>query len=451
MSPRQFAERLVRQLRQAGHVAYWAGGCVRDELLGLIPKDYDIATSARPEEVRRVLRNYRTLAVGQAFGVVVVVGPPGAGNVDVATFRREADYSDGRRPDRVSFFSSPEEDAQRRDFTINGLFYDPIEKRVIDYVGGQRDLEQRIIRAIGDAHERIAEDKLRMLRAIRLATVYNFEIDEDCWQAIRQHAPEISQVSVERVTEELRLIFRHPARARGADLLARSGLLAVILPEGQPVFGWSDSAQPSAAWARTLDVLEKLGRQPDAVLGWAALLRELDSPPEQAAMQAVVIGRRWRLAIRELELIERAIRCAPLLAGAHQQPWPKIQRLLAQPSAGRLVEFTEALVRAGGQTAEGVEFCRKVLQMPEQEWNPPPLITGSHLKELGLRPGPIYKEILERVRDAQLEKRISTTGEALALAQQLIQHLQHAEQGRCKNAHAPPDANQQSKRQENNQ
>ncbi|MCR4411750.1 MAG: CCA tRNA nucleotidyltransferase, partial [Thermoguttaceae bacterium] len=165
-SPRQFAEEVVRRLRAAGFLAYWAGGCVRDQLMGLDPKDYDVATSAVPEQVRQVFGRRRTVAVGAAFGVITVVGPPGAGQIEVATFRSDRTYSDGRHPDEV-VFSSPEEDAARRDFTINGLFYDPVAQEVIDYVGGRDDLARRLLRAIGDPRQRFAEDKLRLLRAVR--------------------------------------------------------------------------------------------------------------------------------------------------------------------------------------------------------------------------------------------------------------------------------------------
>src|SRR6185369_6621765 len=188
---------VVRCLRGAGHQSLWAGGCVRDQLMEQLPKDYDVATDAVPQQVREVFGKRRTLEIGAAFGVVTVLGPKGAGQIDVATFRRDASYSDGRHPDAVTF-SDAEHDAQRRDFTINGLFFDPLAEQVIDYVGGQRDIEQRVIRAIGDPLARIAEDKLRMLRAVRFAARFDFAIDSDTLAAIRQQARELVIVSAER-------------------------------------------------------------------------------------------------------------------------------------------------------------------------------------------------------------------------------------------------------------
>ncbi len=433
ITPREFAIQLVRQLRQAGFVAYWAGGCVRDELLGRTPKDYDIATNATPAQVRQVLRNYRTLSVGQAFGVVIVVGPPTAGNIDVATFRRESHYSDGRRPDQVSFFSSPEEDAQRRDFTVNGLFFDPLENKVIDYVGGQDDLRLKIVRAIGNAHDRIAEDKLRMLRAIRIATVYDFVIDRDCWEAICQHAPEITQVSAERITEELRMTFAHQHRARGADLLVRSGLFVAILPEGTEPYQWMHRNAPSPKWDRTLKFLQELGQQPDATLGFAALFHGLHEDPQVAVQYVQQVGRRWKLSRREMELIGHAISHAALFIQADQQPWPRVQRVLAGPYAERLTQFARALARASDQPTAGVDFCERVLHSPKDQWDPPPLLTGQLLKQMGLRPGPVFKEILEKAREAQLERRIATTEEAVAFARQWIETHVSASQNRCAN------------------
>src|SRR2546423_12854917 len=203
MTERDFAVRVVQRLRDAGYQALWAGGCVRDELLGLVPKDYDVATDATPEQVRRLFR--RTVAVGAAFGVVEVLGPRPL-KVQVATFRSDVSYSDGRRPDRV-VFSSAREDALRRDFTINGMFFDPLTDQLIDYVGGQEDLRARVLRAIGDPVRRFTEDKLRMLRAVRIATRFDLTLDEATATAVRAMAPEIRAVSAERIAEELRKLL----------------------------------------------------------------------------------------------------------------------------------------------------------------------------------------------------------------------------------------------------
>src|SRR5437762_5960893 len=205
---RQFAVDVVRRLRESGHQSLWAGGCVRDQLMGQLPKDYDVATDAVPDRVRDVFGRRRTLAIGASFGVITVLGPEGAGQIDVATFRRDADYSDGRHPDAVTF-SDAEHDAQRRDFTINGLFYDPLAEQVIDYVAGQDDLQRRVIRAIGEPLRRIAEDKLRMLRAVRFAARFDFALDEATRAAIVQQAHELIIVSAERVAAELRMNLTH--------------------------------------------------------------------------------------------------------------------------------------------------------------------------------------------------------------------------------------------------
>ncbi len=227
---RRFAVEVVEELRGAGFTAYWAGGCVRDQLVARTPWDYDVATDAKPDEIRRLFGRHRTLAIGAAFGVITVLGPAEAGQVEVTTFRRDADYSDGRHPDRVTF-SSPEEDARRRDFTINGMFYDPLADHIIDFVGGEADLRARIVRAIGDARERFTEDKLRMLRAIRFATLFGFELEPATEAAIREMAAEITVVSAERIAAEIEIMLVHANRARAVRLMAETRLLNAVLPE----------------------------------------------------------------------------------------------------------------------------------------------------------------------------------------------------------------------------
>ena len=235
---------MVRRLREANHEALWAGGCVRDELLGLTPKDYDVATSARPEEVRKLFR--RTIAVGMSFGVVDVIGPRhdhGHLTIEVATFRSDVSYSDGRHPDAV-VFSSAREDALRRDFTINGMFYDPLDDRLIDYVGGQDDLRAGVLRAIGDPRQRFDEDKLRMLRAVRMATRFGLAFDPATEAAVKALAGEIRVVSAERIADELRKMLADPRRARGMSLFFELGLAAVVLPELVPMRGLPQGLPP---------------------------------------------------------------------------------------------------------------------------------------------------------------------------------------------------------------
>src|SRR6185312_15507402 len=234
MTERGFAIEVVRTLQQAGFRALWAGGCVRDELLGLTPHDFDVATDARPEQVMKLFR--RSVAVGAAFGVIEVIGPRGPHHqhltVEVATFRSDGAYLDGRRPNSVTF-SSPEEDAQRRDFTINGMFFDPLAGQLHDFVGGQADLQARVLRAIGDPIARFNEDKLRVLRAVRIAARFDLTIDAQTLAAAQRIAPQITVVSAERIAEELRKLLAHPNRGRGVKLLAECGLTPVIFPELQ--------------------------------------------------------------------------------------------------------------------------------------------------------------------------------------------------------------------------
>ncbi|HMB05430.1 MAG TPA: CCA tRNA nucleotidyltransferase, partial [Isosphaeraceae bacterium] len=233
---REFATEVVRQFRQAGHQALWAGGCVRDLLLGLTPSDYDVATDATPEQVMALFR-YRTVPVGVSFGVVRVRGPLGQGDeVEVATFRSDGAYVDGRHPESV-VFSSPRLDAERRDFTINGMFLDPFTGKVIDFVGGQADLKNRILRAIGDPEARFLEDKLRLIRAVRFAARFDLAIEPATRVALRAMASQIAVVSAERIAQELRRMLVHESRAQAIDLAMETGLVAVVLPSLVPMKG----------------------------------------------------------------------------------------------------------------------------------------------------------------------------------------------------------------------
>jgi tRNA nucleotidyltransferase/poly(A) polymerase len=410
---RQFAVEVVRRLRAAGHQALWAGGCVRDQLLGVAPKDYDVATDAVPERIREVFGRRKTLAIGAAFGVITAIGPKGAGQIDVATFRRDATYSDGRHPDRVTF-ADAEQDAQRRDFTINGLFFDPLESRVIDFVGGQEDLQAGIVRAIGDPQARIAEDKLRMLRAVRFAARLRFNLDCATQAAIEQHARELVIVSAERVATELRLILTHETRARGVELLAQTGLLEVVLPESR-VLGESQTS-----WRRTLNVLSALDG-PTFSMALAALIRELPALDETIRDLPRTIFGRWKLATGECEGVAKLLDEESLILAASRTPWPKLQRILVAPRVDELLGYCEAVARGVGVSPalQEVTFCRTKLAMPAADLNPPPLITGNDLKPLGIPPGPEYRALLDGARDAQLLKQIATREDALELVRQM--------------------------------
>jgi hypothetical protein len=438
---RAFALEIVQKLRAAGFEALWAGGCVRDELLGLVPKDYDVATSATPDQIQDLFGRRRTLAIGAAFGVVTVLGTRAAGQIEVATFRTDAAYSDGRHPDSVSF-TDAEHDAQRRDFTINGLFYDPVARQVVDYVGGQNDLERRIVRAIGDPRLRFREDKLRLLRAVRFSATFDFEIEPGTLQAIREMAAEITSVSAERIGTEIRRMLVHANRSRAVRLLEEGGLLRHILPE---------VARLSAKeFERTVGVLDAL-REPSLPLALAALLirvpetertaysvpsTECDEacelPPFQIQGPGLKLpagyplsgsppaahsaGRRLRYTNKEIERTAWLVSNLAVVAAARETPWPRLQRVLTHPGATELVALQEALT---GPSDPENRFCRERLAWPAERLNPAPLVDGSDLIAHGLAPGPQFSELLEHVRDAQLNGQIATREEALALVDRL--------------------------------
>ncbi|MEX0820446.1 MAG: CCA tRNA nucleotidyltransferase, partial [Pirellulaceae bacterium] len=404
---REFAKEVVARLLAAGYEALWAGGCVRDQLLGWEPKDYDVATNATPDQIREVFGKRRTLAIGAAFGVITVLGPRSAGQVEVATFRRDATYSDGRHPDSVAF-SNAEEDARRRDFTINGLFYDPLAERVIDYVGGQQDLARETIRAIGDPDERLAEDKLRMMRAVRFGTTLGFEVEPETMQAVRRHAGELNVVSVERITAELRRLLQHVNRRRGLVLLQESGLLNQVLPELNC---------EGREWRQTLATLDAL-REPSFAVVAAALLRSVHfqaAEPDTAER----VCRRWKVSNDELDGVllcltrETTIRTAPTM------DWPVLQRVLIVDRIDELISYCEAVASIVDGTGDAIQFCRQILAQPRAQWNPQPLITGDDLKRLGIPAGPVYRQLLTATRDAQLKGEISLRNDALALVEKL--------------------------------
>lgn len=406
---REFAVEVVRCLREAGFETVWAGGCVRDQLLGRVPKDYDVATSATPEEIRRVFGRRRTLTIGASFGVITVLGPAGAEQIDVATFRQDADYSDGRHPDGVTF-SNAREDAQRRDFTINGLFYDPMEQRVIDYVNGEQDIKRKIIRAIGDPEHRIQEDKLRMLRAIRFATTFQFELEIDTERAIRQFSDELVVVSAERIAAEMRQILVHPERSRGVQLLGRLNLLKVVIPE---VGQWCDDVgEEKETWLRILGALS----DPTFPVSLAALLWPVVRDDTGLVGQ---VCRCWKLSNEETRRIERIIACEGTLRRARQTDWPCLQRILIDPAIDELLQLATAIEYQTTGKIHETEFCRDRLQLDPAELNPLPLITGDDLIFHGLSAGKEFRMLLDAVRDAQLNKQIVSRKEALELVDRL--------------------------------
>ncbi len=396
-SQREFAVEVVSTLRKAGYEALWAGGCVRDQLLGIDPKDYDVATSARPEQIRELFGHRRTLAIGAAFGVISVLGRKHHDPIEVATFRSDGKYVDGRHPESVSY-TTAEHDAERRDFTINGLFLDPIEDDVIDYVGGENDLRAGIIRAIRNPHERFAEDKLRMLRAIRFAATFDFEIESETFAAIQNMATEVTSVSAERIGMELRRMLIHKNRVVAVQLLKASGLLAIVFPELNHL--------DDSSFDRTMDTLARLNN-PSLPVALAALLST-----QKSQGLGPQLAKRLRLTNKEGERIGWLLDHVNNLQQADKKSWPSIQRLLVHPGGTELVDFYEALA---GRADDAEQFCRQKLLLPPEVLDPVPLLDGADLIKHGVRPGPQFKELLTRIRDAQLLGEVDSREQALKL------------------------------------
>jgi tRNA nucleotidyltransferase/poly(A) polymerase len=400
---RAFALEVAQKLRAAGFEALWAGGCVRDQLLGLTPKDYDVATNALPDQIRALFGRQRTIPIGASFGVITVLGPRAAGQIEVATFRTDAAYSDGRHPDSVHF-TTAEHDAERRDFTINGLFYDPIAEQVVDYVNGQQDLERGIIRAIGDPRKRLDEDKLRMLRAVRFAAAFNFTIDRATMQAIEEMAPQISMVSAERIGMEIRRMLVGEHRERAIQLLDESGLLAHILPEVA-----AEARNRESWWPASLQRLARL-KQPTLPVAFAALLLFV------SGADVDVIGRRLRFTNKEIERTRWLLENLSFIAEAPTLPWPRLQRTLIHEGIDELLALYES---SSDDPLPAAQFCRERLAWPKEILDPPPLLDGGDLIRHGLEPGPHFARLLEQVRDAQLSGEIHSQDEAFALIDRL--------------------------------
>lgn len=415
VAQREFAVGIVRQLKAAGFTALWAGGCVRDHLLGRTPKDYDVATDATPDEVRKVFKARKTLDVGASFGVIVVVGSKRAGDVEVATFRSDGDYSDGRRPDSVKF-CSPEEDAQRRDFTINGMFFDPLEHKVLDFVDGERDLSQGYIRAIGDPHDRMREDKLRMLRAVRFTAHLEFGLARATKAAVTEMASEIHAVSAERIAAELRRMLMDQHRHIAVALANEVGLMREILPEievqGSSVLFSDSDGRRSKTVISTSEILSpqltelRLLQEPSFELAFAMLLRDVSN--------VETICRRLKLSNDELEKTSWLVRQQGALLEPDKLSLAQLKRLLAHPFRDDLLALMRATLLAQQSSLGPVLFCEQFLEAtPPDVLNPPPLITGNDLITLGLKPGPRFKQLLEEVRDAQLNGELKDRDAAL--------------------------------------
>jgi poly(A) polymerase len=428
---RHHATAIVRRLREAGYEALFAGGCVRDEMLGRTPKDYDVATNAPAERVLTLFPG--SLPVGIQFGVVLV--PAGIHRIEIATFRSDGIYLDSRHPVSVHF-GSAEQDAQRRDFTINGMFYDPVAARVIDYVGGTGDLRHGLIRAIGDPAARLDEDKLRTLRAVRLAARLGFAIDSGTWEAIRNAAPSIDRIAFERIGEEIRMILCEGAARRGFELLHAAGLLAVVLPEVVAMEGVEQSPDyhpEGDVFHHTMLVLEQL-RDPAETLAFGALLHDVAKPAcagrraapdgeritfyghcERGAEMAVEICQRLKRSRAVWERVAYLVRNHLRLVNAPQMRPATLKRFLRQEGIGELLELARIDALAASGNLQYYEFCRdRLAVLSPAEMHPPPLISGDDLIALGYRPGPRFGEILQAVEEAQLEGALASREDALA-------------------------------------
>lgn len=423
---------VVRRLRDAGFQALWAGGCVRDALLGITPKDYDVATNAPPEAVIRLFGQRRTVPVGASFGVVMVLGSsPESGQIEVATFRSDGAYLDGRRPKNVRY-STMEEDALRRDFTINGMFFDPLREEVLDFVGGRDDLNRRIVRAIGSPAARFEEDKLRMLRAVRFTSTFGFELESGTQTAIRKHRAGLSQVSSERISQELRKILADPGRERAYRLLLETGLHPVLFPElyafdSQNVTESDPPHTPSTSQltisvAETGHVLKHLHvRRFEPSL--AAILLPLQPRGVEGVPRTSAVTEKCRtlkLALEELKCVAWLCGSLSLVAAAFDKPLHVLKPLLADHRSEMLLDLSAAVAMAKGGEPVDADYCRRYLsQTSAEELNPTPLVSGQDVLSLAIPPGPILGELLQTIRREQLDEQLTTRESALIRLREL--------------------------------
>ena len=422
------ARKIAERLRDRGHIAYFAGGCVRDMVRGLTPKDYDIATDARPENVQALFP--RTYAVGAHFGVIIVLED--GFQFEVATFRSDEAYIDGRHPSAVQF-SSPEEDARRRDFTINGMFLDPASNKVIDLVGGQADIGAKLVRAIGEPAQRLAEDRLRMLRAVRFATALDYQIDERTWDALVASASSINQISGERIRDEVVRIFLSSNRVRGWDLLDASGLMSAILPELQAMKGVLQPEQfhpEGDVFVHTRLMLSLLRETVSIPLVFAVLFHDVAKPVTArvdetgrirfnehdriGAEMTEAIMRRLRFSGAEIQATVEMVRQHMVFKDTPKMRIAKLKRFMARPTFDEELELHRVDCQSSHRMLDNYEFLlRKRDEFANEPIIPPPLVRGDDLIAFGLKPGPKFGEILEAVETRQLEGKLRTRDEAL--------------------------------------
>jgi len=430
VTPRELANSVCDTLRRSGYQALLVGGCVRDLLLGREPTDYDVTTDATPEQVMALFPE--SIAVGAQFGVILI--PRDALRVEVATFRSDVGYSDGRHPDRVVYAKAPQEDVRRRDFTINSLLMRHDTGTVLDFVGGQEDLKAKVIRAIGEPGRRFAEDKLRMMRAVRFAARFDFEIETTTFRAIRRHVGAIHQVSAERLREELTKLLTDGAARRAFELLDETWLLQQVLPEMAAMKGVEQPPQyhpEGDVWIHTLMMLEGLPPGTAPTLAWGVLLHDVGKPPtfqsaaetgdrirfnkhvEVGVRMAESICRRLRFSNEDTEQILALVDNHMKFGAVEEMRTSTLKRFV------RLPRFEEhlALHRLDCLSSHGhlgsYEFVQRFLaETPPEQVRPKRLLTGDDLQDMGFRPGPLFSEILQALEEAQLEGEIKTHAEA---------------------------------------
>jgi poly(A) polymerase len=427
-SVREGATKVVRRLQEAGFEAFWVGGCVRDLLLKRDPLDFDIVTGALPEQVESLFK--RTIPVGRKFGVIVVI--EAKHQFQVATFRAEADYQDGRHPEQVTFGNAIA-DAQRRDFTINGLFYDPIQQRLHDWVGGKGDLKAKVIRTIGEPKDRFAEDHLRLLRAVRFAAQLGFEVEGGTFRAVKAQASMIQRISAERIREELVKLFSPPHASRGLDLLRESGLLEHILPEVAATVHCDQSPDyhpEGTVFEHLRLMLRKLPADSSPSLPWAVLLHDVAKPvtasrdPATGALHfyghervgaemSLNLLQRLRFPSKQIDEIVTAVRCHMQFKDVPEMRKATLRRLLLRPTFPLELELHRLDCLGSHGRLDIYDFL--VAQAAELEEHPnirPPLLTGKDLIGLGMKPGPAVGALLAEAREKQLQDELTTTAQA---------------------------------------
>ncbi len=428
-----FAKELVSELIGSGHKAFCVGGCARDTIIGIEPKEYDITTSATPEEVSEIFPH--TVPIGVSFGVVLVI--TGKYQFEVATFRKDQSYSDGRHPDNVIYSTDEQEDVLRRDFTINGMLYDPISEEVIDYVGGIDDIESKIVKTIGDPYERFNEDKLRMMRAIRFSSRYNFELDSDTFQAIEKLAPDITQVSSERIRDEILKIITQKNPGQGIIMLSESGLLKYILPDVEIMRGVEQPPEfhpEGDVFVHTCLVLEKLFENQEGLvspeLAMGALLHDVGKPPTFSVSDRIRFNGHDRLGAdmskricKELKFSNKQIEVIYALIKEHlkfkdvfKMKKSTLKRFIGMPHFEEHMALHLADCQASHGMTKAYDFImEKFDEFEDEEIKPTPLLSGKELIEMGYKPGPLFTEILNFVEEAQLEGNIKSPDEARLL------------------------------------